>query len=179
MVAVICMSLVYPVFGLWSKTNGFHTATGWSLLGTGYLDRQSPDEMAVIHWLQSSPLGVVAEAVSPTGGSYSNYARVSMLTGLPAVLGWMGHESQWRGGSKEMGSRQQDITRLYCSQDWDETRGILEQYQIRYIFVGILERSTYVPGSAGCASGLAERKFDAYLELVFQQGGIKVYEYGQ
>jgi uncharacterized membrane protein len=48
---------------------------------------------------------VVAEAV---GGAYSNYARISIYTGLPTVLGWGNHEGQWRDGSL-LGSRQSDI----------------------------------------------------------------------
>ena len=52
----------------------------------------------------------MAEAV---GGSYSGYACVSRLSGYPTVLGWPGHELQWRGGGEEIGSRENDIQQLY------------------------------------------------------------------
>ena len=61
--------------------------------------------------LRSAPDGVIAEAV---GGAYSAYARVSIYTGLPTVLGWGNHEGQWRDYALQ-GSRAQDIEALYTS----------------------------------------------------------------
>jgi YYY domain-containing protein len=174
---VIVMALAYPAVSLWSKTNGFQPSGGLTLDGIRYLDESTPDETAAARWLAAAPNGVLAEAVSPTGGSYSNYARISMLSGLPAVLGWTGHESQWRGGSLEMGSRQPDLERLYCSRDWQEAKEILDRYQIRYIVIGGLERSTYAPGTSSCPSGLQEAKFLTQLRQAFQQGSITIYEY--
>jgi uncharacterized membrane protein len=119
---------------------------------------------------------VVAEAVGPDGGQYSDYARVSKLTGKPAVLGWVGHESQWRGGGEEMGSRKPDLERLYCTRSWDEARQVLEQYDIRYIFLGNLERLAYQP-SQSCPTGLVQSKFERYLTPVYDQGEVVIYEY--
>ncbi len=129
-----------------------------------YFERQSPDEMAAIEWLKTAPVGVVAEAV---GGSYTEFARVATLSGKPNVLGWPGHESQWRGGAEEMGTRQSDIERLYRTGDWTEAQNILRQYHVRYVYVGPLERSAY---------GVNENKFQRYLEPVFQQGQVTIYE---
>jgi uncharacterized membrane protein len=123
----------------------------------------SPDEAAAIRWLQSAPDGIVAEAV---GGSYSAYGRVSTLTGLPTVLGWPGHESQWRGGYEEQGSRQGDIETLYASADWQIANDILTRYNIRYVFVGTLERD----------KPLQEEKFMTHMRLAFQQGNVVIYE---
>ena len=173
---LLLMSLFYPVLGLWSKTNGFDPET-WTLDSTAYLRQQAPDEMAAVDWLEAAPYGVVAEAVPAGGGSYTQSARVSMLTGKPAVLGWMGHESQWRGGSEAMGSRQNDLERLYCSRSWEETQPILEQYQIRYVFLSYLERSTYQPNNTNCPGGVMEAKFERNLTLVFQSGPVAIYEY--
>jgi uncharacterized membrane protein len=118
---------------------------------------------------------VVAEAVSPTGGSYTEYARVAELSGQPGVLGWIGHESQWRGGDKEMGTRRPDLERLYCTRQWSEAEQILQRYQIRYVFVGNLERVTYLPGQGNCQTGLNEVKFSQFMDTVFQQGDVTIY----
>ena len=67
----------------------------WTLDGADYRYRDNSDEMSAIEWLRTAPYGIVAEAI---GGSYSEYARVSTYSGQPTVLGWQGHESQWRGG---------------------------------------------------------------------------------
>ena len=41
---------------------------------------------------------VVAEAV---GGDYTDHARVSTFSGLPTLIGWVGHELQCRGDRPE------------------------------------------------------------------------------
>jgi uncharacterized membrane protein len=111
----------------------------------------------------SAPDGVVAEAI---GGSYSGYARVSTLSGQSTLLGWPGHESQWRGGYEEQGSRQGDLETLYATADWQLASEIISRYDIRYIFVGNLERGR----------PLQEEKFQLHLRLVFQQGNVTIYE---
>jgi YYY domain-containing protein len=169
---VLAMGLVYTVLGVWDKTHGFDPPQGWSLDGSQHIGISRPDELAAIQWLEHAPRGTVAEAV---GGSYNPaYARISAFSGQATVLGWPGHESQWRGGGLEIGSRQSDIQRLYCSRDWNETRSIIEQYEIRYIYVGPSERSAYTP--ATCGTGLFDAKFERNLEPAFQQGEVVVYE---
>ena len=105
----------------------------------------------------------VAEAV---GDSYSEYARISTFTGLPTVLGWPNHEGQWRDLVLQ-GTRKDDIQTLYTTPDWVTTQGIIDRYQIRYIVVGNLERTTYQ---------VNEEKFSRFLKPIFQQGSITVYE---
>lgn len=163
-IMVILMSLAYPLFGLLTKTNYFKPET-WTLDGEIYVEKYSPDEMEAIQWLNTAPLGIIVESV---GGSYSGYARISAQTGLPAVLGWPFHESQWRGGAEEIGSREKDIQMLFSTSDWDETQMILEQYQIRYVYIGLLERSTY---------RVIERKFQSHLKPVFQNNTVIIYQY--
>jgi YYY domain-containing protein len=167
MIALLAAGLIYPTLSLWTKTNGFSPTFGWTLDGTAYLERQSSDEVAAIRWLKTAPSGVVAEAV---GGSYSEFARVATHSGHPNVLGWPGHESQWRGGAEEMGSRQSDIERLYRTSDWIEAQDILHQYDVRYVYVGSLERAAY---------SVNETKFQRFLQPVFQQGQVVIYEVPQ
>ncbi|MGW8250704.1 MAG: DUF2298 domain-containing protein, partial [Anaerolineales bacterium] len=171
LMVVIGLGMVYTLLGFGSKTEGFSPSQGWTLDGTAYIARQSPGEVEAIRWLADAPLGVVAEAV---GGSYSNYARVSTLSGQPTVLGWPGHESQWRGGGREIGSRQTDIQRLYCTRNWEEAQTIIQQYDIRYIFIGSLERSSYTTQT--CAGGLNEAKFAQHLTPVYEQGEVTIYQ---
>lgn len=178
-VVLFGLSLTYTVLGFWTKTNGFKPEYGWTLDSTAYLERQYPHEKAAIEWLEGAPYGVVAEAVSPTGGSYTRYARVSTLSGLPSVLGWVGHESQWRGGADQIGSRQSDLEGLYCTRDWNEAKAIIDKYDIRYVYVGDLEMETYTPHQGGCPTGLSEAKFTRYLDLVFERGNQRVYQVPQ
>ena len=189
LVLLVLVGLTYPVLGLLSRTDNFRLGRAWTLLKDlqasqniqektsirqelgslwtlDYFDlvqRQSPDEAAALRWLQTAPDGIVAEAI---GGSYTGYARVSTYSGLPAVLGWPGHESQWRGGYEEQSSRQAYIQILFAAADWDTAKEIIDRYGIRYVYVGSLERM----------EPLQEAKFNQYLHLAFQQGDVTIYE---
>jgi hypothetical protein len=167
LVIIMSVALIYPLYRVWDITSGFKPANGYSLDGNSYLIRWAPDEVAAVRWLEAAPYGVLVEAVHPGGGQYSDYARVSECSGLPTVLGWVGHEQQWRGGGKEISTRQEDIQILYSSRDWKETQAILQKYGIRYIYIGQRERSTY---------RIYEGKFQRYLTPVFQQGDVVIYQ---
>ena len=162
-VLVLVVGLTYPALSVFNKTNNFKPPFGYTLDDFDRVQRENPDEAAAIAWLRSAPDGVVAEAI---GGAYSNYARISIYTGLPTVLGWGNHEGQWRDQALQ-GSRQSDIEALYTTNDWATTQDIINRYNIRYIYIGNLERSTY---------NVNEEKFNRFLKPVFQQGSATVYE---
>jgi YYY domain-containing protein len=160
---LLVMALTYTVLGVFDRTGSFKSISGWTLDSAAYIQRGTPDEAAALAFLRSAPDGVVAEAI---GGSYTQYARVATHTGLPNVLGWPGHESQWRGGFEEMGTRQQDIQTLYTTLSWNMAKAIIQQYDIKYIYVGALERNTY---------HVSSDKFKRFLPVVFQQGSVTIY----
>jgi YYY domain-containing protein len=164
------MGLVYPATALWSKTGGFKPFDGFTLDGTQYYRQVWPDQMKAVDWLESAPMGVLVEAVSPTGGSYTTYASVSTFSGMPTVLGWVGHEQQWRGGGEEVGSRQADVEVLYSTSSWEEAGRIIDMYNIRYIYIGELERKTYA---------INEEKFEMHLQTVFDSPNAVIYEVPQ
>ena len=163
LVLLLGMSLTYPALALPNKTNNFKPTFGLTLDDFTRIERNYPDEAAAILWLRSAPDGVIAEAI---GGSYTGYARISEYTGLPTVLGWPGHEDQWRGSSAPQGSRQDDIAQLYSTPNWETARDVIQKYHIRYIYIGDLERTTYP---------VDEEKFQQNLVRVFQKGGVSIY----
>ncbi|HMN00633.1 MAG TPA: DUF2298 domain-containing protein, partial [Anaerolineales bacterium] len=160
---VLFVGLIYPVLAFLNKTSNFHPNNGYNLDASAHLDIYDPEDAAAIRYLQSAPLGVVAEAI---GGSYSNYARIATYTGLPTVLGWPWHEFQWRGNWDAHGSRESDIKTLYEVPDWETAQTIIDRYQIRYIVVGGLERTTY---------NVSEIKFQQHLAALFQAGSTVIY----
>ncbi len=164
--ALILMALCYPAIMLPYKMGmPGKPLSELTLDGTDYLRRFDADDLAAYEWLMKAPYGVVAEAV---GGSYNpDFARVSAHTGLPTVIGWGGHESQWRGGGKEMGSRESDIATLYSTDDWAQAEEIIDRYQIRYIYIGASENSTY---------RVREGKFAANLVQVYANSSVVIYE---
>jgi YYY domain-containing protein len=166
-VAGLTVGLIYPALAIPERANGFQSAEEWTLDGSAVYRQNDPDLMAVVDWLQTAEPGVLAEAVGENGGDYSSYGRVSMLTGMQTVLGWRYHEVQWRGGSEEIGSRQEDLKILYETEDWETAKGVIDMYNIRYIYLGNLERATYA---------VHTDKFDQHLTVAFAQGTVILYQ---
>lgn len=164
-VLVIALGLFYPAFSLPNKTDSFKIKNPEqrTLDGAAYLAYSMPDDYAAFQFMQGLAPGVVAEAV---GGQYSEFARISTYTGMPTVLGWPGHEGQWRDMAL-LGSRQDDIATLYSINDWFTVHEIIERYNIRYVYVGNLERNTY---------RVNEEKFNLFLKPIYQQGSVTIYE---
>lgn len=157
--------LVYPILGTWTKTQGFQPVAGLTLDGTSYLAASNPSDYAALTWLRENlPRGTIVEAV---GGSYSYYGRMSTHTGFPTVLGWPGHESQWRGGARAQGSRAEDIRNLYQTRSWNDAALIIDKYHIDYVVFGDLERSAYRPAY--------EQKFEVFMDTVYRQADVSVY----
>jgi len=107
---------------------------------------------------------VLAEAV---GGEYSMGGRMATYSGAATVLGWAGHELQWRGPRPELGSREADMAQLYRDAAVETIRPILDRYAIQFVVVGDLERQIY--GDA------VETRFTKVLPVAFRSGSITIY----
>lgn len=109
---------------------------------TAYLENVYPEDAAAIRWLNENVEGnpVVLEA---NGDSYSDYCRVSAMTGLPTVLGWYVHEWLWRGDTADLNEKSAEIQTIYTSGDREAVEELLEKYEVEYIFVGSCERKKY------------------------------------
>jgi YYY domain-containing protein len=162
---VVVLGLVYTVTATWSKVEGFRPTNGQTLDGTAHLSWENPSDYAAIQWMNANLRpGVVAEAV---GGSYSYGGRVSVHTGFPTVIGWPWHEVQWRGDARFLGTREDDMRRLYQSRDWLEAESIISQYGIEYVYVGDLERDTY--------GAIQEQMFAAFMDTIYLGDGVTIY----
>jgi uncharacterized membrane protein len=127
-----------------------------SLDGTAYLPLRDPHESEAIEWLNRRPgLPVVAEA---WGEAYGDFARVSMNTGLPTVLGWEYHVHQRGRSWAEIEERKADLARLYQSGDRDAVASVLEKHHVRLVYVGGLEARAY--GEA------VRERFEAWPDLL-------------
>lgn len=162
-IVVVLLGLIYPVLAFPTKTQQFRPAAGYTLDASAYLERNQPNEAAAIRWLAEAPLGVVAEAV---GGQYTGFARVATHSGQPTVLGWPGHQGQWRGGYTEVGTRETDIRTLYETPSWQTALEVIRRYDIAYVYIGSLENSAYF---------VMSEKFEQNLHLGFEQGGVRIF----
>lgn len=109
---------------------------------TAFLETSFSEDASAIRWLNDHVEGnpVVLEA---NGDSYSDYERVSAMTGLPTILGWYVHEWLWRGGTEELNLRGTEVETIYTSKDQALVKNLLTEYQVEYIFVGRMEREKY------------------------------------
>ena len=165
---LFAIGMVYPVLGNIRRADEFVNAP--RLDGTAYLAEIQPDDYAAIEWLNEQVSGapVILEKPGTGGSSYVYEGRVSALTGLPTLLGWSGHENQWRGSYEIQGAREPDIETIYNTLDRQAALTLLDKYDITYVYVGPLERSAYDP------RGL--NKFAQLLEVVYQNDGVTIYK---
>jgi YYY domain-containing protein len=161
--ALFLISCAYPVGISATRLSGRGAPS--TLDGTAYLEREHPDEFAVIKWMREN-IGDLPVVLEATGNPYSYYARFSSNTGLPTVLGWANHEGLWRSHENEVGQRSTEVTRIYNAPTLAEVAPLLDRYHVQYIVVGELERKDYqTPGLA---------KFSE-LPVAFSQGGTTLY----
>jgi uncharacterized membrane protein len=91
---------------------------------------------------------------------------------VPAVLGWKGHEDQWRDGNcVPCAGRFEDVTALYSSRNMADAERVVNKYGVSYIYVGDFERQQY-----GASGGL--EKFRS-LPVAFQSGTVTIYSSAQ
>jgi uncharacterized membrane protein len=147
-----------------------------------------------IKWLQDNVKGtpVVAEAASGILNVplYQWGSRISINTGLPTIIGWDWHQRQQRSVMPGwvIDRRLQDVSALYRTLDPAVAQEVLDRYAVKYIVVGPLERTTYVPDGSDPSLTLdptyispSLTKFDqmaaeGQLKIVFQNEGTKIYE---
>lgn len=132
------------------------------------------DDFDAIMYIKKNIKGrpVILEAAPDAGsGAYSPVSRISTCTGLRSIMGWSHHEAQHRGGRAyaEIGPREQDVKSAYTTTDWNAAKSILDKYDVRYVFVGAIERERYSPEQLS--------KFEQNLKEVFRSNTSVLYEY--
>ncbi len=182
--------LVYPALGIPARTERFSHAPSLDAAGTVSGRYPSPwgvtipDDWAAIEWIRENVLAKSAPGDYPvileaTNGSYQVSGRVSAFTGLPALLGWPGHQHQWRGTYEEISPREADILVIYTTPDDAYALELLRKWNVQYVILGEPEREyiNRICSNANdpCSPERALAKFDRMLTPVFNQGSITVY----
>lgn len=163
-------ALLYPVAGVYSKTLGF-AAEERTLDATAYVARENPSELAAVTWVlaHTEPGDIVLEG---KGSSYrGSDNRISTMTGRATLLGWDGHEAQWRGESygEMAGGRAEALERIYRTARPEEIPQLLDEWDIDYVYVGPAERSQYGVTPA------SERRIAEVMDLAFDRDGARIY----
>jgi YYY domain-containing protein len=164
-VAVLALSSVYfPIAAAVAKTTS--SGLGPNLDSLSYMESRDLNELNVINDLReiADSDDVLVEAV---GDSYSEYARISGSSGVPAVIGWVFHERQWRGTDELFADREEDVRTIYTTRDTEELQALIDKYGITMVVVGPRERSTYGNIVTGMFDTIGDRVIEHGLYTVF------------
>ncbi len=178
---LLLASAVYPLAGTYARTNHYTQRVN-SLDGINYLqnctipdcDYDTSGDYAAIRWLNSNVSGnpVIVEAV---GDDYSSYGRISAFTGLPTIMGWIGHEYQWRvnwlnkgQNAVDFNNRGADVISIYTDPHPAVVLSLLARYQAQYLYVGQLEQLKYPKADL--------HRFAAFMQVVYSAQGVTIYK---
>jgi YYY domain-containing protein len=146
--------MVYPVLATPVRIQDRFHATPLTLDGAAWMpdavhwERDELIELRwdadAIRWLQDNVAGspVTLEA---HGDQYRWNGRVSVYTGLPTLIGWPWHQTQQRNDWELIRRRAKDVSSIYNTQSKKAALDLIDQYRVRYIVVGDLERIYYLP----------------------------------
>jgi YYY domain-containing protein len=138
-IILVLAALSYPVFATYSRSGNFKGQP--TLDGAAYLKQQYQNEYNAIMWLDN--LSGTPVVLQSPGQAYKLNTHVTAFTGLPTVLGWAGHEKNWRNGADIVNERWYEVPRVYTSSDVDTVNEILDKYNVEYIYVGGVEEERY------------------------------------
>ncbi len=188
-VAVLAVGvMIYPVLGTNVRIRDRFDTSNTGLDGTAYMEStvhvesdQSgqaaeltlSDDLKAIEWLQENVEGspVIVEGLTDL---YRWGGRVSIYTGLPAVIGWDWHQRQQRVNyAWAVTERRQRVDNFFRTPSITQALEVMDEFDVRYVFIGELERITY--GEDALA------KFDRMAEFglspVYSADTVTIYEY--
>lgn len=113
---------------------------GFGLEGLRWMDA---DDRAIVEVLQQQAPGTtIIEAV---GDAYSQYARLSSASGVPAFLGWKNHEMVWRGVDilPETGRREEIVRSIYTVGDRQTIRRLVREAGVNFVAIGMMEQKDF------------------------------------
>jgi uncharacterized membrane protein len=110
-----------------------------NLHGLGFLG----DERALVEAARTLPLHADEVIIEASGPAFLETARVSAMTGQPAVIGWAAHEWLWRNDPERPNTRARDVQVFYTTDDAAQRCSIVKRYSIRYAVLGQIEARFY------------------------------------
>ena len=168
---LIILGLIYPVIAIYDKTHGFSLKIP-NFSTMAHLKTDSPDELAAILWVKNNtkPDALIVEGEGESYNAKSN--RISTFTGRKTLLGWEGHERQWRGKSywKMAKSRAQDLKEIYNPVSTKRLEQILTKWKVDHVYLGPWEMGKYN------ITPTHERLLFKAMDLSFKRKSVRIYK---
>jgi YYY domain-containing protein len=138
--AIVALGGIYPIVVGNQWLNWRSPDREWvGLDGLHFLETFSPGEYAAIQylWEHADDDDVILAA---GGGDWADeLGRPGGASGVPQILGWVGHERQWHLGDEafeaEFRQRTEDISTLFETLD----PALLDRYGVTYLYIGLPE----------------------------------------
>ena len=173
LVWLLLAAMIYPILAVAARSQNLTAPR--SLDGTAYMaqDAMNAGDAQAIAWLNTHVSGdpIIVEAA--LYNEYTHLGRVSAFTGLPTLIGWGGHEEQWRynwlaqpGRANVLGERLNAVKLIYTNDNDAFVLSLLHSYRVSYVYVGAAERQTY---------GADVDHFSSFLKPVYSQAGVTIY----
>jgi uncharacterized membrane protein len=186
-IALLLAVLIYPALATRTRLNDRFpeeqlrppagTLNGMAYMTTGvfewpagtpiYLDY----DYQAIRWLQNNVPGTPVIAEAKVGYYREGGMRVAAYTGLPSVLGGL-HQNEQRPGW-QIGRRDMAVNEFWSTPDPARALQLLDQLNIRYVYIGQIERITHGPQVGEKFDHLSRQ---GALELVFENETTKIYK---
>ena len=163
---LIASCCIYPFTATYTKMNIDHNPA--SLDGIAYLNGSDRGDYFAISWIRRNITGTPVIIEAP-GRCYSTDSRVSAFTGLPTVIGWEGHEVMWRGSYGDVRVRAEDVDKIYSTGNINTAIGLLNKYNVSYVYIGAAERARY-------GKGLDKFEDGDCFEWIYI-GSVRIYRY--
>lgn len=163
---LIASCCIYPFTATYTKMNIDHNPA--SLDGIAYLNGSDRGDYFAISWIRRNITGTPVIIEAP-GRCYSTDSRVSAFTGLPTVIGWEGHEMMWRGSYEDVRVRAEDVDKIYSTRNINTAIGLLNKYNVSYVYIGAAERARY-------GKGLDKFEDGDCFEWIYI-GSVRIYRY--
>lgn len=174
LVVLVAAALIYPVLAVAARSDNLTQPRSFD--GTAYMasDSTNSGDQYAIAWLNGHVSGdpVIVEAAMYN--EYTHLGRVSAFTGLPTLMGWGGHETQWRynwllqpGRGNTVGQRLDAVNQIYSNPNNNQVLALLHQYNVRFVYVGAGERLTYPNADL--------TRFSSFLRVVYAYDGVTIY----
>ena len=163
---LIASCCIYPFTATYTKMNIDHNPA--SLDGIAYLNGSDRGDYFAISWIRRNITGTPVIIEAP-GRCYSTDSRVSAFTGLPTVIGWEGHEMMWRGSYEDVRVRAEDVDKIYSTGNINTAIGLLNKYNVSYVYIGAAERARY-------GKGLDKFEDGDCFEWIYI-GSVRIYRY--
>lgn len=138
---IILSGSLYPMYFFTAKMlETADTAVNTLTLdATYYLGKSNPDAYHALNFLNTlTPINNESELVllDVPGIAYESSANIlSSYTGIPTVLGWVGHEKVLRKPVDLIIQREYDVQRLYQSTSDIEILDLLDKYKITHFVI--------------------------------------------